>query len=146
MQNGFHRGFALLLAGFATTLPANGQTIIECEGSFGKAFYFADSPETGEEVGWVDDGITDGSVVLVRNGDALDIIMRDAVGTISATAEGATVILLDVRDPFIEVLVSYPQGAKELYTFDMKERRLAWSQHKFGVAFDKAATFLAECS
>ena len=146
MQNGIQRGFALFLAGFANTLPAHGQTIIECEGSFGKAFYFSDSPETGDEVGWVDDGITDGSVVLVRNGDALDIIIRDAVGRISATAEGANVILLDVRDPFIEVLVSYPQGAKELYTFDMKERRLAWSQHKFGVAFDKAATFLAECS
>ena len=146
MRNSFQRSFALFLASFAAALPAKGQTIIECEGSFGKAFYYDDSPETGEQVGWVDDGITDGSVVLVRSGDALDIILRDTVGTISATAEGATVILLEVRDPFIEVLVSYPQGAKELYTFDLQERRLAWSQHKFGVMFDKAATFLADCS
>jgi hypothetical protein len=103
-------------------------------------------PDPNEPTGWVDDGISAGSVVLVRNGDALDIIVRDAVGTMSATAEGATVALLEVRDPFIEVLVSYSQGAKELYTFDMEARSLVWSQHKFGVMFNKASTFLADCS
>lgn len=94
----------------------------------------------------MDDGIPDGSVVRVRNGDALGNIMRDAVGTISATAEGTTVTVLDVRDPFIDVLVSYPPGAKEHYTFDIEERRLAWSQHRHSVMFQTAATLLAECS
>lgn len=32
--------------------------------------------------------------------------------------------------------VSYPQGTKELYALDLKERRLAWLQHKFGVLLD----------
>ncbi len=126
--------------------PISAQTIIECSGSAGKAYYFDNDPQTDEPTGWVDDGISAGSVVLVRNGEALDIIIRDAFGTMSASAEGATVVLLEFRDPFIEVLVSYSQGAKELYTFDLQARRLIWSQHKFGVMFDKAHTFLADCS
>jgi hypothetical protein len=139
--------YRLALALCASVLAGEGcaQTIIECSGSAGKAYYFDIEPQTGEPTGWIDDGISDGSVVFVRNGDAFDIIIRDAIGTISATAEGARVSVIDVRDPFVEVLVSYPQGPKELYTFDLKERRLVWSQHKFGVMFDKASTFVAEC-
>jgi hypothetical protein len=112
----------------------------------GKGFYFDDDPQTGEQVGWIDDSITDGSIVFAQTGNSFDIIIRDAIGTISATAEGATVTVLDVHDPFVDVLVSYPQGPKELYSFDLKERRLAWSQHKFGVLFDKASTFIADCN
>lgn len=125
--------------------PGIAQTIIECSGSAGKAFYFDIDPQTGKPTGWVDDGISNGSVVLVVNDNSVDIIIKDAVSTFSARADGATVTLLEVRDPFVEILVSYPQGAKELYTFDVKERRLVWSQHKFGVLFDKASTFISEC-
>lgn len=132
--------FSLLLPGSVCA-----QTIIECGGSSGKSFYFGDDPKTGAQIGWVDDGIGDGSIALVRNAEAFDIIQKDALGIISAVADGATVAVIDVHDPFVEVLVSYPQGAKELYTFDLVAKRLTWSQHKFGVLFDKASTFNADC-
>lgn len=136
---------ALALVAAMSAGPGAAQTIIECSGSAGKAIYFDYESQTGAQKGWVDDGIANGSVALVRSGDSFDILIKDAIGIISARAEGAAVTIIDVHDPFVEVLVSYPQGAKELYTFDMKERRVAWSQHKFGVLFDKAGTFVADC-
>lgn len=51
MRKSFQRSLVLVLAGFATTLPADGQTFIECEVSFSKASFLSESPETGEEVG-----------------------------------------------------------------------------------------------
>jgi hypothetical protein len=123
----------------------NAQTIIECSGSTGKAFFFGNDPQTGDQIGWIDDGISDGSVALIRNGDTFDVIQKDAIGIISAAAEGATVAVIDVHEPFVDVLVSYPQGAKELYTFDLVGKRVTWTQHKFGVLFDKASTYIADC-
>jgi hypothetical protein len=61
-----------------------------------KGFYFDDDSQTGKQVGWIDDSITDGSIMFVQTGKACDIIIRDSIGTISATAEGATVTVLDV--------------------------------------------------
>lgn len=136
-------GFFILL--LLMSRPLGAQTIIECGSSQGKAFYYGIDQETQKQIGWVDDGIAEGGIVLVRSGDALDIIMKDAVGTMSHTAEGASVSLIDWHEPFVEVLVSYPMGTKELYTFDLKERRVAWSQHKFGGPLDKAQTFVADC-
>ena len=136
------RWCVLLLAWASPTL---GETVIECGGSQGKGFYFDADPQTGKQVGWIDDGMKDGSIVFVTDGNAFDIIIKDAIGTISATAEGATVTVIDVHNPFVDVLVSYPQGAKELYTFDLVERRVAWSQHKFGVLFDKVSSLVSDC-
>jgi len=135
--------FGLMVCVFSP--QAWGETIIECDGGQGKAFYYDNDPETGAQIGWIDDDMTDGAIVLVINGDSADIIIKDAIGTISASAEGATVTVLDVHEPFVDVLVAYPQGPKELYTFDLDLRRVAWSQHKFGVMFDKAQTFVADC-
>lgn len=135
--------FVLLL--FVLPAPGMAQTIIECSGSTGKAFFFDSDPQTGRQIGWIDDGIGDGSVALVRTGDTFDVIQKDAIGIISAAAEGAAVAVIDVHDPFVDMLVSYPQGVKELYTFDLVGKRVTWTQHKFGVLFDKASTYIADC-
>ena len=65
---------------------------------------------------------------------------------ISAVAEGGSVTVLDMHGRAIDVLVAYPQGAKELYTFDMAAKRVFWSQHKVGIALDKVAAFVADCN
>jgi hypothetical protein len=139
------RPFFLVLLPFSFPEAGHAQTLMECSASAGKAFYFTIDQRTGKQIGWVDDGISNGTIALVMNGEAFDIIQKDAVGIMSATAEGATVVVLDVHDPFVDVLVSYPQGAKELYTFDRVGKRVTWSQHKFGVLYEKASTFIAEC-
>jgi hypothetical protein len=117
------------------------QTIADCGASSGKAFYF-DQPDAQ---GWMDDGISSGVIALVKDGANVDILVKDRIGTISARSQGATVTLLDVVDPFITVLVDYPGGSKELYTFDTKRRVVAWTQHKFGVMFDKVQAMVAQC-
>lgn len=137
----------LVLQTTFASLPnmAIGETFITCGGSFGKSFFFA-SPLLPEEVDkWEDDAISNGSIGLVGDGENLDIIMRDAVGIVSARASGAKVTLIDSQNNVATVLVDYTGGAKELYSFDFNRRQLAWSQHKFGHFFDKAGTFISKC-
>ena len=64
----------------------------------------------------------------------------------SVTSDGAHVHLVDAYADFVMVLVDYPEGSKELYTFDFGRRKLVWSQHKFGVMFDKAQTMISDCN
>lgn len=139
----------ILIGSFATqalsSMAAQSQTLIECEAGKGWAYYSNIEPETGKPTGWVEDGITGGSITLVRDGDEFDLLIRDTIGTISARAEGAQIVLLGFRATYLEVLASYPQGAKEIYTFDFAAKQLVWSQHKFGVLYDKAHTFVAAC-
>ncbi len=135
----------LIFVAVLLATPAIGETIMQCGGSKGWAYYFA-GPSTGEpDMGWVEDGISAGGVALTREGDILDLLIKDSIGLVSVTGEGATVSLIDAYGDYITVLVSYPQGSKELYTFDVGRRKLSWSQHRFGFATDKVQTFLADC-
>ena len=126
-------------------LPANAETIIQCGGSEGWAYYFGDTSINEKDEGWMQDGISKGGIALTREGNDLDILMKDAVGMMSVKGEGASVSLVDAYGDFVTVLVSYPQGSKEMYTFDIKRKKVSWSQHKFGLLFDKASTMIADC-
>lgn len=133
---------ALILAAVSYT-SASAETIITCSGGSGWAYYFDNSDTSGGQ--WVEDGMSKGSVTLVTLDDGADMIIQDAIGIISARSQGATVTVLKVSDPFITVLVDYHSGAVELYTFNLRDRKLTWSQHKFGVAFDKGMTLVGDC-
>ena len=89
--------------------------------------------------------MTAGAIALTRDGDEIDILMKDAVGLWSARADSGIVVPLDADQDYISVLVLHPKGAKELFTFDLKRKKLVWSQHKFGVSFDKGMTLIADC-
>ena len=126
-------------------LPASAETIIQCGGSAGWAYYFGDITAQQKDEGWMQDGISKGGIALTREGNDLDILMKDSVGMMSVKGEGATVQLVDAYGAFITVLVNYPQGSKEIYTFDIERKKVSWSQHKFGVMFDKVTTMIADC-
>lgn len=135
--------FAALLAG--TSAHADTQILFECGGSSGHAFYppsiFVEAPE-GE---WIEDGISNGRIQLVRSGDELDLLHLDALGMTSARSYNAEILVLDVTDKHLTVLVNYEGGAKEMYTYDPQAQSLYWSQHKFGVMIDKVASFTSDC-
>lgn len=133
-----------LCAALAST-QASAQTIITCGGSEGHSIYFDHPLLKPEDTGWTDDQLTDGSIALVKSGDGVDILIKDGLGMTSALSYGAQVMLLDATDTVATVVVNYTGGAKELYTFDFARRQVVWSQHKFGVMFDKAHTMVAPC-
>ena len=91
---------ALCLTSMMAT-PIGAETIIECGGSQGKGYYFGIDSSTQAQIGWIDDGMKDGAIVLVRNGDTFDVIIKDAVGTISSIAEGVTVRVIDAQITFL---------------------------------------------
>lgn len=133
-------GFASLIL-----MPASAETVISCGGTFGKAYYFPNTLLESSEAGWTDDALSNGAIALAREGEIFDILVKDALGMISARSQGAEVNVLDAHQSFVTVLVNYLGGSKEIYTFDFEQNRVTWSQHKFGVLFDKAHTMIGDC-
>lgn len=130
---------------FAMGTPSSAQTLISCGNSTGKSLYF-DSPLLDPaDTGWIDDQLKDGSIALVKAGDEIDILIKDGLGMTSARSYGAQVVLLDATDEVVTVIVNYLGSTKELYSFDLVRKQVVWSQHKFGVMFDKALTMVALC-
>lgn len=123
----------------------NSETLTSCGGTAGKAYFFESPLLDANDVGWTDDRLSDGAIALVRQGGKFDILSKDALGMISARSQGAEVYFIDAYQDFITILVNYPGGSKEIYTFDFERSRVTWSQHKFGVFFDKAHTMVGEC-
>jgi hypothetical protein len=126
--------------------PAQAETFFSCGSSVGRSFYPLGPFTTEADAGWIEDGISDGAVALVSEGSEVDVLIKDAVGMMSARSQGANVTLLRVEGDFATVLVEYPLGPIELYTFDGSRGLVYWSQHKFGVMIDKAGTFVAVCN
>lgn len=124
---------------------ANAETIINCGGSTGYSYYFRGGILPPENPGWTTDGINDGAIALTYDGEKADILIKDFFGMTSAAESGARVNIVDVSEQFITVLVNYIGGSKEMYTFDLERKVVAWSQHKFGVLIDKAHTMVGSC-
>jgi hypothetical protein len=65
-----------------------------------------------------DDGLTDGSVTVLRNGSRYDLIIKDAKATFSALSDGATITKLDGdSDEDFTLALAYPLGQVEVYRF-----------------------------
>lgn len=133
------------LAILASSQSARAETLVTCGGSAGWSYFFEGPFLPKGQEGWREDAISQGGIALTRDGEELDILIRDVGGMISSRAEGAQVSLVQARDGVIMVLVNYPRGAIELYTFDLTRRQVVWSQHKFGVLIDKAHTMVGTC-
>ena len=125
---------------------ASSETLFSCGSSEGWSRYPENSFISEEHAGWSEDAVSDGSIALTWDGVGADILVKDVAGMMSSRSEGAEVTVLAVDEPFVTVLVQYPKGSIELYTFDSERRTVHWSQHKFGVMIDKAASFFANCN
>ncbi|RWR04165.1 hypothetical protein [Paenirhodobacter populi] len=142
------RALILAMAGVVAGLgchEAQAQTVFSCGASSGYAFY-PKAPLNDEDT-WTQDGMSQGLIQLVLVNEQPDILLRDANGMMSSRAEGADVTVLNIRgnEGYVTVLVAYPQGAQEIYTFDSGRKKVFWTQHKFGFPIDKVAAFIADC-
>jgi hypothetical protein len=125
--------------------------LAECGASTGRAYYL-----TPQDQGWVDDGITGGSLRFTADGSGNpNIIFTDATGlTIDAAADGAQLLFsrLDSdRAEFGVVAIYASTGVVEtynVYQLPGGHRRLLWTSNKprtGPIGITKVAAYSAVC-
>src|SRR6266446_8392912 len=110
---------------------AGAQTVVTvCGAASGYSFYLNPSD------GWQRDGISQGTVTILRNGDDFDLIIKDAWATFSARGDEATVVrIYGDTDREMTLVAIYPLGSTEVYqlTLDANGRgKLIWATTKNG--------------
>jgi hypothetical protein len=125
------------------------QTITVCGASKGKAFYLEPTQD-----GWVDDGISDGTVTFMRypSGD-YDVVMKNAANAFSARGDGARVVKVHGEDDNVATfVVVYPLHTTEVYQLTLNRSgrgTLIWSSLKNRIApagVTRGALFSATCA
>ena len=137
----------LIKTSLIITSNAYAQTLLTCDAPKGKGYYYQGPLISKKLAGWGDDGISKGSFSLIKNKEKFDILYKDTSGKlVSSTADGGLVVLLGNNMKNYSFLVSYPNVTAELFTFNIKNKKLAYSQHKYGSAImDKRVLFVANC-
>ncbi|WP_143181373.1 hypothetical protein [Pseudovibrio exalbescens] len=131
----------LLFFPFASTKAAS---LAECP--VGKGYSFFNSSEffSDDDAGWQSD--TTGLIALtVSETKEIDILYKDVRGYQSSRADGAEVSVVGVGEHSISVLVKYAAMVHSLYTFDLANKKLFYSQHRLETPIDKASTFIFDC-
>jgi hypothetical protein len=106
-----------LLTFFSITCYSQTQ-IAACENPKGYVYYPYISPVPKDKSGWIEDKITGGKSILVKNPTGLDLLFIDSVKKtpISSVEDGGKVILLRKTTNQISVLVDYA-SVTEIYTY-----------------------------
>ncbi|WP_084352091.1 hypothetical protein [Primorskyibacter flagellatus] len=118
--------------------------ILRCGASSGHAFHFKDETTNPNGPNWTKDSISTGKIILVRYGDEWDILFDDSVGSYGYRQDGARVIpLLD--SPGMLTVGAFGAAYVDIYTFDFKDKILAWSRNKLGPILPKVAAYKATC-
>jgi hypothetical protein len=142
--------WAVALLAFASiATPALSQTIItQCGAQHGFAYTL--EPKAS---GWIEDGISGGYTLLIRNpGGSWDILFKDAMRTTSATDDGATVLGRQTDPRHFTLLALYPTGTVETYGISGDTEgntTLIHTSARNGVGaigFTSASVFISKCS
>ena len=137
--------FAWLTVGSANI--AASQSLFDCGPNAGYSYYFAGKYVSADKAGWHEDGTSEGQFSLILRADDLDVLFRDATGSlVSAQADGAKIYPLHIGDTSASVLVIYPLNVVEIYQFDLASKSYTLSSTKFGEApIRKAGTLAGKC-
>jgi hypothetical protein len=135
--------------GIGVTEVAAQQIITTCGASAGYGYYLEPTPD-----GWIKDAISTGTLTFTRDATgAYDVIIKDALTTFSAKADGAQVVKVHGSDDQAFTLVAvYPLTVTEVYqlTLDQGGRgTLIWASLKNRVpplGVTKGSVFNATCS
>ena len=140
--------FLLVAAATANSGVAVAQSLFDCGPNIGYSYYFAGEYVSAENAGWHEDGTSDGQFSLILRGDDLDVLFRDASGSlVSAQADGGQIFPLHIGDASVSVLVIYPLNVVEVYQFDLASKSYTLSSMKYGEApIRKAGTLAGKCN
>ena len=138
----------LLLLFFILFLSnAFSETIITCDSIHGYSHFHPNTMTKKENSGWEDDAIKNGKFSLIQVDKKFDILFSDAVGQFTSyRADGGTVELLDATPPFYNFIIYYPNKIIELFSFNLEEKYLSYSSHKFGIyPLVKLGAYVGKC-
>ena len=140
---------AISLAAFAFGNSGSvlAQSLFDCGPNSGCSYYFAGGYVSVDKAGWHEDGTSNGQFSLVLRGEELDVLFRDASGSlVSAQADGGQIYPLHIGDASVSVLVIYPLNVVEVYQFDLASKSYTLSSMKCGEApIRKADTLAGKC-
>jgi hypothetical protein len=133
--------FGWFVLGIAS--PVWAQVVATCGASKGYSYFLPGPLTSADQAGWEEDGISNGGLQLLQDGDNFDIVYTDAVGSRSAKADGATVFGYQAAAGILVLLV-YPD-VLETYQFNLESKQLAWTQNKAFATIRKVAAFTSNC-
>ncbi len=135
----------LLLPGVAFA-----DVVTRCGASAGMSFNFPSVLTSKDQLGWQKDGVSSGSIQLVRSGAQFDVIYTDGLGTRSARAEGFDVVRVPGTEDrrYLLVAMNASSGVVEHWMFDLDSSgrgQVAWGTIRGGALFPKSSLMVAAC-
>ena len=125
---------------------AQSQLLFSCGASAGHAFYLEEGFLQPGDGGWTEDGLSNGQIILLQNGETADILYRDTLGTTSVSEDGGRVIPLSISRERALLAVYYPKVVEHyLFTRNATASQVVWTQIKHDALINKAAAFQADC-
>ena len=116
-----------------------------CGPSKGRAYFFKDALYNPNGGTWTEDGMSNGQVTLVKDGDSYDILFGDAAGGSGYKQDGAQVFMLHSGEKFIRV-GAFAGNYADIYNFDREDNKLVWSSNKSGPFSGKVAVYESDCT
>ena len=116
-----------------------------CGASSGTGYFFKDTLYNPEGGRWLDDGISNGQITLVRDGESYDILFGDAARGTGYRQDGAQVFMLHSGEKFIRV-GAFADNYADIYNFDREDNKLVWSSNKSGPFSGKVAVYESDCT
>jgi hypothetical protein len=102
----------------AIAASAQATVLTRCGPSKGYAYYFPTPLVANNQAGWRADGISNGGLQVIVDGQDYDIVFTDAFGTRSARADGF--VVMRVPGPRILLLsMNLQTGVVEHYLFNL---------------------------
>ena len=134
---------------FISNTYANTQ-IASCSAPQGYSYFAAYGLVPKDQAGWHKDGISKGLTTLSINNGNYDILYTDSSdrGIMSASAEGATIVITRNTSSTIQVIALYPTSTIEIYTFwKTTDGKYQFSQIQNKIdPVPKSSVYVGDCS
>ena len=135
-------GLSLIVPSLSIAQPI--EVLFSCGASSGYGYYFTDPIFNPDGPNWTKDGMRNGSITLVSQGENLDIIFDDAARGHGYRSDGAEVVFLGGSDRYYRV-GAFHQNYADIYTFDVLGKKVVWSSNKSGPLSSKVVVYEAVC-
>jgi len=145
-------GWLVFLYALTWSCTASSGVITKCDASEGYSYFVEGGLVPKNKAGWTKDQTSKGSYLLLRDGDAFDIIFSAAVDrTISSREDGARIVPIFEEAGTYVFIVNYPRKHVEIWAFTLDSSGrgfVIFHQARYGLGFPirKHTVFRAPCN